>query len=156
SLVTEQRLRRILARMLDETEFLSPFGLRSLSRYHRDNPLVLNLDGRELRLDYEPAESRSGLFGGNSNWRGPIWFPLNFLTLESRRHLHACFGDSFAVELPTGSGKLANLGQVADELERRLLALFLPDENGRRPTLGTSHLFQTDPAWCDRLVFHEY
>jgi len=156
SLVEESRLRRILARMLDEAEFLSPYGLRSLSRYHREHPLMVDLDGHAARLDYEPAESRTGLFGGNSNWRGPIWFPLNFLALESLRHLHACLGDGVTVELPTGSGMPANLGQVADELERRLLKLFLLDADGRRPMYGASTRFQRDPAWRDSLLFYEY
>jgi hypothetical protein len=155
-LVGESRLRRVLVRMLDEAEFLSPYGLRSLSRYHREHPLVIALDGGEARLDYEPAESRSGLFGGNSNWRGPIWFPLNFLALESLRHLHSYFGERFTVELPTGSGVQATLGQVADELERRLLRLFLPDASGRRPVHGENLLFQRDPAWRDSLLFYEY
>ena len=133
SLVDEPRLRRLLARMLDEAEFLSPYGLRSLSRYHREHPLVVPLPGGEARIEYEPAESRSGVFGGNSNWRGPVWFPLNFLAVESLRHLHAVLGEGFTVELPTGSGVPASLGQVADELERRLLRLFLLDARGRRP-----------------------
>ena len=110
SLVDKSRFQRILARMLDESEFLSPYGLRSLSRYHQEHPLVLDFDGRTCRLDYEPGESRSGLFGGNSNWRGPIWFPLNFLAIESLRHLNDFFGEDLTVELPTGSGKKANLG----------------------------------------------
>ena len=105
SLVEKSRFQRILARMLDESEFLSPYGLRSLSRYHQEHPLVLDFDGRSYRLDYEPGESHSGLFGGNSNWRGPVWFPLNFLAIESLRHLHNFFGDDLTVELPTGSGK---------------------------------------------------
>jgi hypothetical protein len=156
ALVDDGRLRRMLARMLDEAEFLSPYGLRSLSRYHRDHPLVVSLDGHAARLDYEPAESQTGLFGGNSNWRGPVWFPLNFLALESLRHLHACLGAGFTVELPTGSGVQATLGEVADELERRLLKLFLRGGDGRRPAFGASALFQEDPAWRDRLLFYEY
>jgi hypothetical protein len=156
ALVDESRLRRVLARMLDETEFLSPWGLRSLSRFHRDHPLVVTLDGHERRLDYEPAESQTGLFGGNSNWRGPVWFPLNFLALESLRHLHATLGERFTVELPTGSGVQATLDQVADELERRLLRLFLLDDRGRRPVYGESSLFQRDPAWRDHILFYEY
>ncbi|HTO09131.1 MAG TPA: glucosidase, partial [Myxococcota bacterium] len=149
------RLRRVLSRMLDEHEFLSPFGLRSLSREHREHPLVVALDGAQARLDYEPGESESGLFGGNSNWRGPVWFPLNFVALESLRHLHAALGDSFQVELPTGSGRKATLCEVADELERRLLSLFLPDARGRRPCLGDSELFAR-PAWREDLLFYEY
>jgi len=155
TLVDQPRLRRIIAAMLDEQEFLSPYGLRSLSRYHREHPLVLKLPGAEARLDYEPAESSSGLFGGNSNWRGPIWFPLNFLAIEALRQLHAGFGDEFTVELPTRSGRFAHLGEVADEIERRLLRLFLPDQNGRRPFWGTNPRFQ-DAAWRDHLLFHEY
>jgi hypothetical protein len=156
SLVNEVRLRRVLARMLDEAEFLSPYGLRSLSRYHREHPLVVALPDGEARLDYEPAESTTGLFGGNSNWRGPIWFPLNFIALESLRHLHACLGESFTVELPTGSGVQAHLGAVADEIERRLLRLFLPDAEGRRPLNGENALFQRDPAWREHILFYEY
>jgi hypothetical protein len=155
-LLDESRLRRVLARMLDEDEFFSPHGLRSLSRHHRENPLVIQLDGREARLDYEPAESNCGLFGGNSNWRGPIWFPLNFLAVESLRNLHAGLGDSFTVELPTGSGRQAHLGTVADELERRLLRLFLPDADGQRPLWGANQRFQNDPAWRDGILFYEY
>jgi hypothetical protein len=156
ALVDESRLRRVLARMLDETEFLSPWGLRSLSRFHRDHPLVVTLDGHERRLDYEPAESQTGLFGGNSNWRGPVWFPLNFLALESLRHLHATLGERFTVELPTGSGVQATLDQVADEIEQRLVRLFLPDASGRRPVYGERALFQRAPAWREHLLFYEY
>jgi hypothetical protein len=153
--VDHARLRRVLARMLDESEFLSSFGLRSLSRQHREHPLVVSLDGVEARLEYEPAESRTGFFGGNSNWRGPIWLPLNFMALESLRHLHASLGDDFQVELPTGSGRKAHLGAVADELERRLLRLFLADARGRRPIFGEVELFQR-AEWRDELLFHEY
>jgi hypothetical protein len=156
SLVDTERLRQILTCMLDETEFLSPFGLRSLSRFHREHPLTIDINGHDERLDYEPGESRTGLFGGNSNWRGPIWMPLNYLAIESLRHLHASFRDDFTVELPTGSGKQANLKEVAEELERRLLRLFLRDGDGRRPALGTHPRFQQDPAWRDCLPFHEY
>ena len=156
ALVDTAQLRRVLARMLDESEFFSPFGLRSLSRHHREHPLVVALPGCDARLDYEAAESRCGIFGGNSNWRGPIWFPLNFLALESLRNLHECLGERFTVELPTGSGVQATLGQVADELESRLLKLFLLDGNGRRPIYGESKLFQNDPAWRDHVHFHEY
>jgi hypothetical protein len=156
TLVDETRLRRVLARMLDDNEFLSPYGLRSLSRYHREHPLVVALPGSEARLDYEPAESATGLFGGNSNWRGPIWFPLNFLALESLRHLHSALGEGFAVELPTGSGRMASLGEVADEIERRLLRLFLLDGNNRRPVFGDAARFQSDPAWRDHILFYEY
>jgi hypothetical protein len=156
SLVDKSRLRQVLAYMLDEAEFLSPYGLRSLSRYHREHPLMVNVDGHVARLDYEPGESRTALFGGNSNWRGPIWFPLNFLAIESLRHLHASFSEDFTVELPTGSGTQASLEQVADELERRLLRLFLRDADGRRPALGSNPHFQRDGAWRDSLLFYEY
>jgi hypothetical protein len=156
TIVPEARLRRVLARMLDEAEFLSPWGLRSLSRHHRDHPLVLKVDGVETRLDYEPAESQTGLFGGNSNWRGPVWFPLNLLAVESLRHLHETLGARFTVELPTGSGVQATLGEVAAELERRLVSLFLLDAKGRRPVYGESALFQRDPAWRDNILFYEY
>jgi len=156
ALVDETRLRRMLARMLDENEFLSPYGLRSLSRYHLEHPLVIALPTGEARLEYEPAESMTGLFGGNSNWRGPIWFPLNFLALESLRHLHSALGDTFTIELPTGSGRQANLGEVADEIERRLLKLFLPNEKGHRPVYGLVDQFQRDPAWRENILFYEY
>ena len=157
ALTSGTRLKRVLARMLDETEFLSPYGLRSLSRYHREHPLVLALDaGSTVRLDYEPAESQTGLFGGNSNWRGPIWFPLNFLALESLRNLYRCLGDDFTVEMPTGSGSQAHLGAVADEIERRLLRIFLRDAEGRRPVNGGNRRFNQDPAWSDQIPFYEY
>ena len=156
ALVNAGRLRRVLSRMLDEAEFLSSYGLRSLSRHHHEHPLIVPLDGGEARLDYEPAESRCGIFGGNSNWRGPVWLPLNYLAIESLRHLHACLGADFTVELPTGSGVQANLGAVADELECRLLRLFLPDAQGRRPAYGDNPRFRNDPTWRDQLLFHEY
>ena len=155
-LVDEPRLRRVLARMLDEGEFLSPYGLRSLSRFHAEHPLVLRVDGAEVRLDYEPGESRTALFGGNSNWRGPVWFPANLLALESLRHLHHCLGEGFTVELPTGSGRQANLGEVADDIERRLLSIFLRDAQGRRPVFGTDALFHRNAAWNERILLYEY
>jgi mannosylglycerate hydrolase MGH1-like protein len=150
-----EKLRRVLSRMLDESEFLSPYGLRSLSRHHLDHPLLVSIHGAEARLGYEPGESQSELFGGNSNWRGPIWFPLNFMALESLRHLHCALGDSFQVELPTGSGRKAHLGEVADELERRLVRLFLPDAAGRRPCFGDSLLFARE-GWREDLLFYEF
>lgn len=156
SVVDGARLKRMLAHMLDEAEFLSPYGLRSLSRYHLEHPLAIAFPGGEGRLDYEPAESRTALFGGNSNWRGPVWFPLNYLALESLRHLHECLGEAFTVEFPTGSGVEMSMGRVADELERRLLSLFLRDGSGRRPAFGQSELFRRDPAWRDQLLFPEY
>jgi hypothetical protein len=156
TLVDQPRLHRVLAAMLDEDEFLSPYGLRSLSRRHRDHPYVLKLPAGEARVDYEPAESTCGLFGGNSNWRGPIWFPLNYLLIESLRSLHAGLGDAFTVELPTRSGRQAHLGQVADEIDRRLRRLFLRNDHGRRPFWGDHKLFQEAPAWRDHLLFHEF
>jgi len=156
SVVSPERLVRILGRMLDESEFLSPGGIRSLSRYHMEHPLQMNVGGAMLSLDYEPAESRSGLFGGNSNWRGPVWFPLNYLLLEALQRFCLQLGDSFTVECPTGSGRQLSLRQVADELSRRLVGLFLERPDGTRPVFGSSALFQSDPAWHDLLPFHEY
>lgn len=156
SAVPKERLRRLLRCMLDEAEFLSPYGLRSLSRFHQDNPYVLRLNGRDYRVDYEPAESQSGLFGGNSNWRGPVWFPVNFLMIESLQKLNHHFGDSFQMEFPTGSGKRMNLGAIAAELSRRLSRLFLRNEAGERPVFGGAAKFQTDPHFRDHLLFYEY
>jgi hypothetical protein len=156
SIVDEARLRRMLAVMLDPAEFLSDHGIRALSRRHADEPLDVAVDGVMARLDYEPGESTSGLFGGNSNWRGPIWFPINYLLVESLRVYHRYLGDEFQVECPTGSGRLLNLGEVADELARRLTAIFLEREDGSRPVFGGYRLMQDDPAWHDLLPFHEY
>ena len=156
SVVSPDRLRRILGRVLDESEFLSPGGIRSLSRYHLAHPLVMELGGSRLTLDYEPAESRSGLFGGNSNWRGPVWFPINHLIIEALRRFDHHLGPSFQVEYPTGSGRLLNLGQVADELSGRLVSLFLERPDGTRPVFGGYQLFQNDAAWHDLIPFHEY
>ena len=155
SVVKPDQLRRVLTRMLDEQEFLSPHGLRSLSRFHRDHPLEVELGAGVAVLDYEPAESTSGLFGGNSNWRGPIWMPINYLVLGALRRFHAYLGDDFRVECPTGSGRMLNLLEVSAELGRRLVALFA-DDAGRRPVLGCCELFQRDPAWHDLVPFHEY
>jgi hypothetical protein len=151
-----ERLRRILKIMLDENEFLSPHGIRALSRVHKDHPFVLNVDGVEHRVDYEPAESSSGLFGGNSNWRGPIWFPVNYLLIESLQKFHYYLGDDFKVECPTGSGVMMNLWEVSQEISRRLSHIFLKDENGRRPVYGDGVLFQTDEHWHDMILFYEY
>jgi hypothetical protein len=156
SIVNQTRLRRILKMMLDENEFLSPHGIRMLSRFHHEHPYKLNLNGREYSIDYEPAESNTGLFGGNSNWRGPIWFPINYLIIESLQKFHYYFGDDFKVECPTGSGKLMNLWEVAAEISKRLSSLFLKDEDGRRPVFGGIEKFQSDPHWRDHLLFHEY
>jgi len=155
--VTEQeRLRRVLRVMLDEREFLSPYGVRALSRRHLADPFVLKVDGEEHRVDYEPAESTTGLFGGNSNWRGPVWFPANYLLIESLQKFHYYFGDDFRVECPTGSGRMLTLWEVAAELSRRLSRLFLRDEEGRRPVFGGARKFQEDPHWRDHLLFYEY
>jgi hypothetical protein len=156
SLVNRHRLRRILRYMLDEKEFFSAYGIRALSRFHRDYPYSLDLKGREYRVDYEPAESTTGLFGGNSNWRGPIWFPVNFLLIESLQKFHFFLGNGYEVECPVGSGHLANLWQVAGEISRRLMCIFLRDTDGRRPVFGGTEEFQTNPHWRDLIPFHEY
>ena len=156
SLASGERLRRVLRYMLDETEFLSPYGIRALSRYHRDRPYVLRLDGQEHRVDYEPGESSTGLFGGNSNWRGPIWFPVNFLLIEALQRFDHFYQGAFRVELPTGSGRLHSLWEAATELSRRLTRIFLRDQTGRRPVHGGAAKFQTDPHWRDLLLFYEY
>ena len=156
SVVNRQRLERILRRLFDENEFLSPFGIRSLSRYHKDHPYVLELDGATFRIGYEPGDSETGTFGGNSNWRGPVWFPMNFLIIEALQRLHHYYGDSLKVEFPTGSGRQLNLREAARELSRRLAALFLPDANGRRPIYGDSELFRRDPNFGNHLTFYEF
>ena len=150
------RLRRVLAKLLDEHEFLSPYGIRALSRYHADHPYTFFVDGVEHRVDYEPAESRSNLFGGNSNWRGPVWWPVNYLLIESLQKYHHYLGDSFKVECPTGSGTWLTLWEVAQELSERLTRLFLNDANGQRPAYGGTQKFQADPHWHNYLLFHEY
>jgi hypothetical protein len=156
SIANQDQLRRILTYMLDEREFLSPYGIRGLSQFHRDNPYMLHVNGNVHRVDYDPGESSTGLFGGNSNWRGPIWFPLNFLLVESLQKFHHYLGDAFKVEFPTGSGKFLTLWEVAGELSRRMTSIFLQDENGRRPVFGNLEKFQTDPHWRDLVLFHEY
>jgi len=156
ALLTEDKLRRVLGYMLDENEFLSPFGIRSLSRYHRDHPYIFSTDGVVHRVDYEPAESTSGLFGGNSNWRGPIWMPVNVLLVRSLLNLYAFYGPSYTVECPTGSGVFMNLFEVAGEISRRLVNIFVRDENGARPVFGGAEKFQSDPHWRDGLLFYEY
>ena len=156
SVVDTVQLARVLSRLLDESEFLSRHGLRALSAYHRDHPLAISVEGASAMVDYEPGDSKSGLFGGNSNWRGPIWFPLNYLLVRSLRRFDLSLGDSFMVELPAGSGTKATLSQVADEVTRRLLSIFVDDEFGHRPVFGDVELFQSDPDWHDLLPFHEY
>jgi Glycosyl hydrolase family 63 C-terminal domain len=150
------KLRRVLSVMLDEREFLSPYGIRALSRRHLEQPFVLNLGGTEYRVDYEPAESTTGLFGGNSNWRGPVWFPVNYLIIESLQKFHYYLGDDFRVECPTASGQTMTLWEVASELSRRLSRIFLRDLEGRRPVFGGVEKFQTDPHWRDLVLFYEY
>jgi hypothetical protein len=156
AIVDRDRLRRVLTIMLDEGEFLSPFGLRAVSKRHRDEPYHLVVDGIEYRVGYEPAESTSGLFGGNSNWRGPIWFPINFLLIEALQKCHRYYGDSFTIECPTGSGRLMTLAEVAGELSRRLSSIFLRNGQGRRAVFGAVERFQHDPGWRDLIPFHEY
>jgi hypothetical protein len=156
SIADQDQLRSILRFMLDENEFLSPFGIRALSRFHHDNPYRLTVQGVEHRVDYEPGESSTGLFGGNSNWRGPIWFPVNYLLVESLQKFHHYFGDEFKIEFPTGSGNLRTLWEIAAELSKRMTSIFLQGENGRRPVFGNIEKFQTDPHWRDLILFHEY
>jgi hypothetical protein len=156
SLVNHDKLQRILARMLDENEFLSPFGIRSLSRYHADHPYIFRVDGHEYRVSYLPAESDSGMFGGNSNWRGPVWFPMNALIIRALLQFYQYYGDSFRVECPTGSGKMMNLFEVTREISNRLTKIFMHDEKGRRPVFGGTEKFQTDPYWRDHILFYEY
>jgi len=156
SLVNRHRLRSVMRYLLDEDEFLSPYGVRALSRYHKDHPYVLNLMGLEHRVDYEPAESRTPHFGGNSNWRGPVWFPVNYLLIESLQKFHYFLGDHYKVEYPVGSGQQVTLWQVATELSRRLIGMFLRDGKGRRPVFGGTELFQRDPHWRDHVLFYEY
>jgi hypothetical protein len=156
SIAYRERLERVLKVMLDESEFLSPHGIRALSRFHKDNPYILQAGGNEHRVDYEPAESSSGLFGGNSNWRGPVWMPVNYLLIESLQKFHYFYGDDLRVECPSGSGNFMNLWEVARELSRRLSHIFLQDENKKRPVYGGHEKFQTDPHWRDCVLFYEY
>ncbi|HEY6290220.1 MAG TPA: glucosidase [Terriglobia bacterium] len=156
ALVNGDRLRRILTRMLDENEFLSPYGIRALSRYHNDHPFVVHVGGQEYRVNYLPAESDTGMFGGNSNWRGPIWMPVNALLLRALLSFYLYYGDNFKIECPTGSGKLMNLFEVAREIANRLERIFLRDKSGRRPVYGGTEKFQTDPHWKDYILFYEY
>ena len=156
SVVSPEHLRRLLAEVLDEESLLSPYGLRSISRRHREHPFTVQVGDVSATVDYEPAESRSGLFGGNSNWRGPVWFPLNYLVVEALERYHRFLGDAFTVECPTGSGRMLTLQGVADELRRRLIAIFLPGPDGRRPLYGAVERYHTDPEWQGLLEFHEY
>jgi hypothetical protein len=150
------RMKRLLRRMLDPQEFLAPHGVRALSRYHADHPYTLNIDGASYRVAYLPGDSDSGLFGGNSNWRGPIWFPVNYLIIEALHHFHNYYSDDFVVECPTGSGQFLTLEQIADELSRRLIGLFRRDAEGRRAVFGDEDVLQNDPHWRDYVLFYEY
>jgi hypothetical protein len=156
SIVDEHKLRRILARMLDENEFFGPYGIRALSRYHLEHPFVFRVGEQEYRVAYLPGDSDSGMFGGNSNWRGPVWMPVNILLLNALYRLYAYFGDDFKVECPTGSGHMMTLLEVAHELSERLTRIFLRGADGRRPVYGAARKFQEDPHWRDLVLFYEY
>jgi hypothetical protein len=156
SILAEKKLRRVLSRMLDENEFLSDFGIRSISRYHKEHPYIFKVHGEEYKVEYMQAESSSGLFGGNSNWRGPIWFPINALIIRALIHLYKYYGNEFKVECPTGSGKFMTLYDVAEEISRRLVSIFRRDERGRRPVYGATEKFQSDPHFRDYILFYEY
>jgi hypothetical protein len=156
ALMGPERLRRVLAYMLDESEFLGPHGIRSVSRYHRDHPYILNLQGQEYRVDYLPAESNTGMFGGNSNWRGPVWMPINALIMRALTRYYLYYGDNFQVECPTGSGKMMNLYEVSREINERIISTFLKDNAGRRPVYGGTEKFQSDLHWRDHILFYEY
>jgi glycogen debranching enzyme len=156
SILNETNLRRVLTAMLDEKEFLGPFGIRALSRVHGEEPYVYRAGDREYRVGYLPGDSDSGMFGGNSNWRGPVWMPVNMLILRALLQYYQYYGDSFTVECPTGSGKKMNLYQVAADIGRRLSNVFLRDERGERPVHGAARKFQDDPLWRDYPLFYEY
>ena len=150
------KLKGVLAYMLDENEFLSPYGIRSLSRYHLEHPFAFYLDGQEYKVQYLPAESNTGMFGGNSNWRGPIWMPVNGLIIRGLLQMYPFYGPDFKVECPTGSGNYMTLFDVAKEIGRRLSNIFLRDANGKRPVYGGTKKFQEDPHWRDYILFYEY
>jgi hypothetical protein len=156
AMVTPERLRRILSKMLDENEFLGPFGIRSLSKFHEQHPFVFHVKGQEYRVDYLPAESNTGMFGGNSNWRGPVWMPVNVMIIRALLNFYLYYGDSFKIECPTGSGKPMNLFEVSKEIADRLTRIFLRDERGRRPVYGGTEKFQNDPHWRDHILYYEY
>jgi hypothetical protein len=156
ALVTPERLRRILTKMLDQNEFLGPHGIRALSKFHERHPYVFRVGDQDHRVDYLPAESNTGMFGGNSNWRGPIWMPVNTLIIRALHNFYLYYGDSFKIECPTGSGKMMNLFEVSKEIADRLITTFTRDERGRRPVYGGAEKFQTDPHWRDNVLFYEY
>ena len=156
AILDETKLRRVLAKMLDENEFLGAYGLRALSRYHADHPYVFRVGKQEYRVSYVPGESDTGMFGGNSNWRGPVWMPVNALIIRALLQYYTYYGDKFIVECPTGSGRRMNLYQVAEEITRRLAGIFLNGQDGRRPVNGGAQKFQEDPHWRDCIQFYEY
>jgi hypothetical protein len=156
SILNKKKLERALAYMLDENEFLGPHGIRSLSRYHLDHPFVFHVGGQEYKVQYLPAESNTGMFGGNSNWRGPVWMPVNALIVRALLNLYQFYGDEFKVRCPTGSGRTMTLFEVAQEIARRLAGTFLRDAKGRRPVYGGTAKFQEDPHWRDLILFYEY
>jgi hypothetical protein len=156
SVCDETKLRRILTQMLDEERFLSPFGIRSLSKWHAQHPYTFDVHGQHYEVTYLPAESDTGMFGGNSNWRGPLWLPVNVLILRGLLQFYLYYGDTFTIECPTGSGRVMNLFEVSMEIARRLIRIFLKDDTGRRPVYGGSEKFQADPHWRDYVLFYEY
>jgi hypothetical protein len=156
SLLRGSRMKKLLKRMLNENEFLSPFGIRSLSKYYKDNPYTFFMEGEHFTVEYSHAESESGMFGGNSNWRGPVWFPVNFLIIESLQRFHHYYGDDFRIECPAGSGNYTSLKNVSQELARRLISIFLPDKNNRRPVYGNEIKYCDDPFFKDYILFYEY
>jgi hypothetical protein len=156
AVLNDEKLRRVLQTMLDENEFFGPYGIRSLSRYHEQHPYVMHVGAEEYRVPYLPAESDTGVFGGNSNWRGPMWLPVNFLIIRALLNYYSYYGNSFLVECPTGSGRQMNLYQVAEELATRISRIFLKDKDGRRPVYGATEMFQKDPHWRDYILFYEY
>jgi hypothetical protein len=156
SILSKKKLKRVLAYLLDENEFLSPYGIRSLSKYHLNNPFTFWVGHEEYRVQYLPAESNTGMFGGNSNWRGPVWMPVNVLIVRSLLNLYAFYGDEFKVHCPTGSGNYMTLFEVAKEIGRRLSAIFVRDQDGKRAVYGGTTKFQNDPHWRDLILFYEY
>ena len=156
ALINSERLRRILSTMLDENEFLSPYGIRALSKFHEQHPYVFHTGGQEYRVDYLPGESNTGMFGGNSNWRGPIWMPVNVMIIRALLNFYLYYGDNFKIECPTGSGKMLNLFEVSKEIADRLTRIFLRNEHGQRPVYGGTEKFQADPNWRDHIQFYEY
>jgi hypothetical protein len=156
SVARPDQLERLFGKLFDESEFLSPHGLRALSAWHRDHPYQFDVTGYHSSIDYEPAESTTSMFGGNSNWRGPVWMPVNYLLIDSLERYHRFYGDDFELEYPTGSGQRLTLDQIAADLQDRLISLFTRDADGRRPCFGGTEKMQADPAWKDNLIFSEY